>query len=114
MTNPMKGEMTIELAGESHPCRLTVDSLKRIETDLDTGVLLLTQRIANSDIRVNDLAVVLYYALRGGGNNLSQADINKIIASAGIVPVCKAVADLLVGVLSDPEAEEGEKKPLET
>ena len=114
MTNPMKGEMLIELAGESHPCRLTVDSLIRIETELDTGILQLTQRISEADIRINDLSVILYHALRGGGNNLSQNDIKKVIANAGIVPVSAAVANLLVAILSDPDAEDDEKKQLET
>ncbi len=110
MTNPMKGEMTIELGGEQYACRLTVDSLIKIETELNQGILAITQRISEADVRLNDLAVILYYALRGGGKDLSQSDSKKIIQGAGIIPCTTAVAKLLVSVLSDPNAEESEKK----
>tara|TARA_Y100000385_G_C13035516_1_gene612801 strand:+ start:575 stop:895 length:321 start_codon:yes stop_codon:yes gene_type:complete len=106
----MKGEMTIDLGGEHYACRLTVDSLIKIETELDQGILAVTQRISEADVRLNDLAVILYYALRGGGKDLSQSDIKKIIQSAGVIPCTTAVAKLLVSVLSDPSAEETEKK----
>lgn len=110
MTNPMKGEATIDLGGEQYTCRLTVDALIKIETELDRGILALTQRIAEADVRLNDLAVILHHALRGGGNDININDVKKIIAGTGIVPCTTAVANLLVSVLSDPNAEESEKK----
>ena len=110
MTNPMKGEIQIELGGETHPCRLTVDALIKIETELDTGVLALTQKIADADIRLSQLSVVLYHALRGGGQDLTHNDIKKMIAASGIVACSAAVAQLLVATLSDPNSEDTEKK----
>ena len=35
MTNPLKGEIEIELGGETYKCRLTIDSLVKIEDELD-------------------------------------------------------------------------------
>lgn len=110
MTNPLKGEMTIDLAGEKYSCRLTVDSLIKIETELDKGIIAITQKLSEADVRLNDLAVILYHALRGGGNDFTTNDVKKIIQNTGIVPCTAAVANLLVSVLSDPNAEESEKK----
>ncbi len=110
MTNPMKGEMTIELGGEKYACRLTVDSLIKIETQLNQGILAITQRISDADVRLNDLSVILYHALRGGGKDMSENEIKKLIASTGIIACTTAVASLLVSVLSDPNAEDSEKK----
>lgn len=110
MTNPMKGETTIDLGGDTYTCRLTVDALIKIETELDKGILAITQRISEADVRLNDLAVILYHALRGGSNDVTQTDIKRIIANAGIVQSCQAVALLLVQTMSDPNAEESEKK----
>ncbi len=110
MTNPMKGEMTIELGGEQYACRLTVDSLIKIETQLNQGILAITQRISDADVRLNDLSVILYHALRGGGKDMSENEIKKLIASTGIIACTTAVASLLVSVLSDPNAEDSEKK----
>ena len=110
MTNPMKGEMTIELAGESRNCRLNVDSLIKIETALDMGILKITQRLSDGDVRLNDIAVVLYHALRGGGNDVTDRDVKSMIQNAGIVGATSQVANLLVATLTDPNAEESEKK----
>lgn len=110
MTNPLKGEMLVSLGNEEHSCRLTVDSLIKIETALDKGILQITQRLSDGDVRINDLSVILFHALRGGGNNVSDKDVKQIIQKSGIVPCCSAVAQLLVSTLSDPEAESEEKK----
>jgi hypothetical protein len=50
-------------------------------------------------------------ALRGGGNDLQQTEINKIVQDAGIVESTKVVATLLATTLSDDSGEEsgGEK-----
>lgn len=110
MTNPMKGEMTIELAGESHNCRLNVDALIKIETALDMGILKITQRLSDADVRLNDLTVVLLHALRGGGNDVTDRDVKSMIQNSGIVAATSQVANLLVATLTDPNAEESEKK----
>ena len=110
MTNPMKGEMTIKLGGEDYACRLTVDALIKIETELDKGILQVTQRLSEGDVRLYDLTVVLYHALRGGGRDVSQNDVKKIVQGTGIVAACGAVAQLLVATLSDPNADADEKK----
>jgi len=109
MTNPLKGQITIKLGGTDYQCRLTVDSIIKIETELDKGILQITQRLSDADIRMKDLAVVLLYALRGGGNNLQQKDVHGIIQSTGLINCCAAVANLLVSTLND-ESEETETK----
>ena len=110
MTNPMRGEATIELAGEQYACRLNVDALIKIETELDSGILAVTQKISNADVRLLDLSVILYHALRGGGSDLTQKDIKNLIQNTGIFKCTTEVATLLVGVLTDPQAEDSEKK----
>jgi len=110
MTNPMRGQVEIELGGKSRSCRLTVDSLIKIETELDRGILAITQKLSEADIRLNDLCVILLYAMRGGGNDLQLDDVKKVVQQAGIVQACQAVAELLTLTLSDPEEEAEEKK----
>ena len=110
MTNPLKGQITINLGGKEYHCRLTVDSIIKIETELDKGILQITQRLSDADIRMKDLAVVLLYALRGGGNNFQEKDVHKIIQSTGLINCCAAVANLLVSTLNDDSEEEDAKK----
>ena len=99
MTNPMKGEIQITLGEEEYKTRLTIDAIIKIEAALDKGILSITQRLSEADIRVNDLVVILTHALRGGGNNVKEKDVMKLVGDAGLVPCCQAVAELLTSTL---------------
>jgi hypothetical protein len=106
MTNPLKGEMMITLGETEYKARLTVDSIIKIETALDKGILQITQRLGEADIRVSDLRTVLLYALRGGGKDFAERDINNIISDCGIVECCRAVAQLLTASLVAQDEQE--------
>jgi hypothetical protein len=117
MTNPLKGEIEIELGGQTYKCRLTIDSLVKIEDELDKGILELATDISQAKVRLRTLIVVLRYALRGGGNDFDDKKIKQILTGAGIISSSAIVAQLLADSLTDPEAEEegdSSKKPQET
>jgi len=117
MTNPLKGEIEIELGGQTYKCRLTIDSLVKIEDELDAGILELASNIAEAKVRVRTLLTVLRYALRGGGNDFDDRKIKEIITETGVIQASGVVAQLLADSLTDPEAKsEGdvEKKSQET
>ena len=116
MTNPLKGEIEIELGGQTYKCRLTIDSLVKIEDELDAGILELASNIAEAKVRLRTLIVVLRYALRGGGNDFDEKKIKSILSGTGLIESSTVVANLLASTLSDPEeTEETEttKKPQE-
>ncbi len=116
MTNPLKGEIEIELGGQTYKCRLTIDSLVKIEDELDAGILELASNISQAKVRLRTLVVVLKYAMRGGGNDFDDRKIKQILTNTGIIPASAAVAQLLADSLTDPEQkEEGSyaKKPQE-
>lgn len=103
--NPLKGEILVKLANKDYKCRLTIDSIIRIEDELDEGILQVAQKISIADVRIKTLQVILKYALRGGGNDLQNNDINRIIANTGIVPIAAEVTKMLVAVLQDDSNE---------
>ena len=113
MTNPLKGQVEVSLGTETYKCRLAIDSLVKIENELDMGILGIATKMGNADVRIYELSVVLRYALRGGGNDIDQKEIFKIIEDAGIVSSSKAVAQLLADVLSDPneKKKQAEEQP---
>jgi len=110
MTNPLKGELLLKLAGKDYKCRLTIDGIIKIETEIDKGIIAITQKLALADVRVGELAIVLLHALRGGGNDVNMEDVKTIIQNAGIVESCTVVAKLLAKSLSDPSSEGGDSK----
>ena len=103
--NPLKGEILINLADKEYKARLTVDSIIRIEDELNEGILQVAQKISVADVRIKTLQIILKYALRGGGNDLQAQDINRIIANTGIVPIAAEVTKMLVAVLQDDSNE---------
>lgn len=103
--NPLKGEILVKLADKDYKCRLTIDSIIRIEDELNEGILQIAQKISIADVRIKTLQVILKYALRGGGNDLQNNDINRIIANTGIVPIAAEVTKMLVAVLQDDSNE---------
>ena len=102
MTNPMKGQVEVSLGTETYKCRLTIDSLIKIENELNMGILGIATKMSNGEVRIYELSVVLRYALRGGGNDIDQKELYSMIGNAGIVDTSRAVAELLALVLSDP------------
>tara|TARA_Y100000114_G_C11603802_1_gene251737 strand:+ start:318 stop:659 length:342 start_codon:yes stop_codon:yes gene_type:complete len=113
MANPQKGEIDLEFAGKNYTCRLTIDSILRIEDELDCSIIELALDISNVKGRLKHLAAVLYYGLRNGGNDVSRKDVNKIIEESGIVITSTNVANLLSFALSDPK-ERSVGKPQKT
>ena len=114
MANPLKGEIPLKLGKETYKCRLTIDSLVRIEDELDAGILELATAISEAKVRIRTLLVVLKHALRGGGNDFDDKKIGTIIQEVGIVVASAEVAKLLVATLTDHDSEEEVDKKKET
>jgi hypothetical protein len=110
MTNPLKGQIEVTLGSKTYTARLTVDAIIKIETAVGCGIIKLAQKMGDADIRITDLITVLLHSLRGGGNDVQEKDINKIIQNVGIIEATKCVAELITNSLmadSDEGADEG-------
>ena len=108
MTNPLKGEIEIELGGVTYKCRLTIDAIIKIEESCNCGIIKLAQKMADGDIRMSEIPNVLHPALRGGGNNFDIKKVTKIVQDAGIVNSTSVVATLIAQSLTD-ESQESEE-----
>ena len=113
MTNPLKGEIEIELAGQTYKARLTIDAIVSIEQAVGCGIIKLATKMSEGDISVGDMMAVLLPALRGGGNDFQAKDVQKLIQDSGIVKATQVVATLLTSVLTPDEGVDEEKKPQE-
>jgi hypothetical protein len=109
MANLLKGETELELAGKNYKSRLTIDSIMQIEDSCDCGIIKLAQKMSEGDIRMSHIINVLTPALRGGGNDVQNSDVIKIVQKAGIVKSTAAVATLLAQTLTDDSEETTEQ-----
>jgi len=115
MANPLKAQVDITLGGTDYKARLTIDAIIQIEEKVGCGIIKLATRMGDADIRMADLLSVLTPALRGGGNNIQEKEVKKIVSEVGIVATAQAVAELLAASLQPPkeegdEEEEAQKK----
>jgi len=99
MANKHRGEMKISLGGEDYNTRLNFDSIARIEGATGQSVIRLAQSIGDTSIGLQQLSIVLYQAIKGGGNDVTDKDVNKIIWEAGIVAAMGAAGEVLTNAL---------------
>ena len=111
MANPMKAKIQLQLGEKSYNARLTIDSIIQIEEAVGCGIIKLAQKMSEADIRMTDIISVLTPALRGGGKNLQESDVKKIVGDIGIVAAASAVAELLTRSLTTGNDENEEGKP---
>jgi hypothetical protein len=105
MPNRIRGEAELSAAGKSYRLLLTLGALAEIEDGLalanlaDIGARLKQMRAA-------DLAIVAAALLRGGGHELTPADVLRLPASLG--EIARAVADAFAaaGLNANPNESE--------
>lgn len=85
MSNPARGEVTLEADSEMHTLCLTLGALAEIEAGLGvSGFAAMAERLKT--LSVADLALVLAALMRGGGSVVDVSMIDPVRAA-------KAVAD---------------------
>lgn len=90
MPNRIRGEAELTAAGKSHRLLLTLGALAEIEDGL--GLANLSDIGARlKQMRAADLAIVAAALLRGGGHDMTPADVLRLPSSLG--DVARAVAD---------------------
>ncbi|MBN9532548.1 MAG: gene transfer agent family protein [Alphaproteobacteria bacterium] len=90
MTNRIRGEAALTAGGKHYTLVLTLGALAEIEEGLGLADLSqITPRLKH--VRAADLAIVTAALLRGGGHNLSPADVLKLGCDLGqLVTAVKA------------------------
>lgn len=107
MTNPLKGETQITLGSETYTCRLTIDALIKIEEEIGMGVIKLINKLSNEfDMPIKDQLIILYHALRGGGNDFDQKKVKSLVVENGLIKTTQVILLMLTSTLNDEETTE--------
>lgn len=111
MANTIRGELDIELNGSTYKTKLNLNSIMVLERNLGRSLIKVTQSLSTGDLQLSELLQVLQTALKGGGNDLSDADIKKLVWEAGYVNSLSAVGEILTNSLTgDEELNEGKQE----
>ncbi len=108
MTNPMRGQVQLDIGKETYKARLTIDAILQIEETCGKGIMKLATSMSEGDISMKDIIYILTPALRGGGMDINENAVKKIVADVGIVECTRAVATLLTATLTTESDETGE------
>lgn len=106
MSNHLRGEVTISLGNQDYNCKLNFDSLVRIETALDTPIIQLANKISNADLKVTEISYIVYTAIKGGGKDITEKEVNSLIWDVGFVDAIKACSEIIAVALSSGDEEE--------
>jgi Phage tail tube protein, GTA-gp10 len=94
MANFHRGEVTLTLNGKAMPLRLTLQSLAEIEAAIGGSLSELGSRFAGGALKAGDVIILLGAALRGGGADISDADIAGKVAASELAHVIERLGAL--------------------
>jgi hypothetical protein len=97
MANRRRGEVPLQLGDKRYTLCLTLGALGELEDAFGVDDLMaLAERLSTGRLSSRDLLRMLAVALRGGGHDVSDADVASLPLPEGIEPVAAAIADLLI------------------
>ncbi|PVE25548.1 gene transfer agent family protein [Microvirga sp. KLBC 81] len=97
MANKRRGEVALQLGDRRYTLCLTLGALAELEEAFGVDDLMaLAERFGTGRLSSRDLLRLLVAALRGGGHEVTDAEVANLPLLGGIEPVASAIADLLV------------------
>lgn len=105
MANPWTGEVALVIDGERRVMKLTLGALAELETELEAGSLVdLVARFEGGGFSARDVLALILAGLRGGGADVTSADLARAEIEGGPVAAARAAAQLLARAFVVPEA----------
>lgn len=108
MTNPKRGEFRLSLGDQTYQAKVTMDGLARIETSCNAGIIKILNKLTEGELTTTDVCNVLYPIIRGGGNDVTFKDVQKIVWDAGLAEAMKGCGEVLAAALGAGQDEGNE------
>lgn len=110
MANKQRGDVELSAGGRAYTMRLTLGALAEIEDGLGLHDLSeIETRLKN--LRASDLAIVAASLLRGGGHDVSPADVMRLPADIGVLVRAVTLAFAMAGDTTEGAEEEKSAGP---
>jgi|TARA_R100000149_G_scaffold65658_1_gene40966 hypothetical protein len=91
---------------------MTLDIIMRIETAIGMSIVKAVRQLAEGELTTQHTIAVLTPIIRGGGNDVSEKEIAKMVWESGLSDAMREVAKVLVQALTagqdEGNLEEGE------
>ena len=104
MANRHRGEIDAVLDGARYRLCLTLGALAELEAAFgDEDMLALASRFEKGRLRAQDCIRIIAAGLRGGGADISDADVARMRSERGAAGFVAVVAELLEATFGTPE-----------
>ncbi|MFT4097201.1 MAG: gene transfer agent family protein [Rhodoblastus sp.] len=101
MTNRLRGEIEAEIGGKDRKLCLTLGALAELESAFGAGdVIALAERFQRGGLSARDLVVIIGCGLRGGGADVSDADVAAMRVEGGLQAYVRIAADLIAATFA--------------
>ncbi len=98
MSNPLRGEVTVDVNGHTRTMRLTFDALIRIESTLGEGIISIALRLGKGTVFARDIHAILAAALEASG--YGNDDVAEALLHDGLATHAETCAVLLAAALN--------------
>ncbi|MBY6081521.1 gene transfer agent family protein [Ruegeria arenilitoris] len=103
MVNPWTGEVALVVDGQRRVLKLTLGALAELEQELGAGSLVeLVQRFEGGAYSSGDVLALILAGLRGGGMDVTRADMLRAEIEGGPMAAARAAAELLARAFMVP------------
>ncbi|WP_170358767.1 gene transfer agent family protein [Ruegeria arenilitoris] len=103
MVNPWAGEVALVVDGQRRVLKLTLGALAELEQELGAGSLVeLVQRFESGAYSSGDVLALILAGLRGGGMDVTRADMLRAEIEGGPMAAARAAAELLARAFMVP------------
>ncbi|WP_170788811.1 gene transfer agent family protein [Ruegeria lacuscaerulensis] len=104
MANPWTGEVALTIDGQRRVLKLTLGALAELEQEIGTGTLVeLVQRFEGGAYSSGDVLALIVAGLRGGGADVTRADMLRAEIAGGPMEGARAAAELLARAFMVPD-----------
>ncbi|OYU49044.1 MAG: hypothetical protein CFE31_06575 [Rhizobiales bacterium PAR1] len=105
MSNPLRAEASVELAGQRYVLRLTLQALAEIEAAFAVkGLDALGSRLSGGNLGAQDLLALLGALIRGGGGRIANADLASRIEARDLPILIEAIGAVFTTSFGESEA----------
>ncbi len=96
MANPWTGEVALVIDGERRVLKLTLGALAELEQVLQTPSLVaLVERFEGGSFSTRDVLALIAAGLKGGGGEISAAELGQADIEGGPMNAARVAAELL-------------------
>lgn len=104
MANPWAGEVALVIDGQERVLKLTLGALAELEASLKADSLVaLVERFETGKCSSRDVLALVVAGLRGGGADVTAADLLSADIAGGPMAAARAAAELLARAFMVPE-----------